>query len=140
MREGNKLEERIKRNINAIFALYKYEWSTSKKKTRAHYLLLVTEYIIRLYSIRKGIVGDSSRYIRNSAYYLPHIEQMKKKEIIEVTSSIYKIDQLQKQQLITRDELPLTEKQRQKLRKKIEVKRSEAKLLTVHKLDSQMSK
>ena len=45
-----------------------------------------------------------------------------------------------REELITKEELPLSEKQREKRRKKIEVKKSEAKLLTVHKLDSQLSR
>ena len=39
-----------------------------------------------------------------------------------------------------KEELELTEKQREKRQKKIEVKKSEEKLLTVHKLDSQMAR
>ena len=103
--------------------------------------MIAADYITQMYSIHKSITSDTSRYIKNSAYYLPILEQMKKKEVIEERSSIFKIEELKnRQELITKEELELTEKQREKRQKKIEVKKSEEKLLTVHKLDSQMAR
>ena len=138
---ASKMENKIYQNVSALYALYKYDWTTTKKKGRICYMLIVFDYLTQLYSIHKPITSDTSRYIKNSAYYLPIIEQMKKKEIVEEKSSLFKIDEMKKrEELITKEELPLSEKQREKRRKKIEVKKSEAKLLTVHKLDSQLSR
>ena len=138
---ANKMEDKIYRNVSALFTLYKYEWMTTKKRCRINYMMIAADYITQMYSIHKSITSDTSRYIKNSAYYLPILEQMKKKEVIEERSSIFKIEELKnRQELITKEELELTEKQREKRQKKIEVKKSEEKLLTVHKLDSQMAR
>lgn len=138
---GSKLENKIYRNISALFALYKYDWSTTKKKARVNYLIIAADYLTQLYSIHKSITSDPSRYIKNSAYYLPILEQMKKKEIVEEKSSLFKIEELKKRdELIPKEELELTAKQREKRRKKIEVTKSDAKFLTVHKLDKQLSR
>lgn len=138
---AKKMENKIYRNVSALFALYKHEWTTTKKKGKMNYLMIAADYVTQMYSIHKAITSDTSRYIKNSAYYLPILEQMKKKEIVEEHSSLFKLDALKnREDLITKEELDMTEKQREKRRKKIEVKKSEAKLLTVHKLDSQMSR
>ena len=138
---ANKMEDKIYRNVSALFTLYKYEWMTTKKRCSINYMMIAADYITQMYSIHKSITSDTSRYIKNSAYYLPILEQMKKKEVIEERSSIFKIEELKnRQELITKEELELTEKQREKRQKKIEVKKSEEKLLTVHKLDSQMAR
>ena len=138
---ASKMENKIYQHISSLFALYKYEWTTTKKKGKMCYMLITADYLTQLYSIHKPITADTSRYIKNSAYYLPIIEQMKKKEVIEEKSTLFKIEEMKKrEELITKEELPLSEKQREKRRRKIELKKSEAKLLTVHKLDSQLSR
>jgi hypothetical protein len=135
---ANKLDERIQLNIHAIFNIYKYKWSTNNKKSRIHYILLVVDYLTKLYSIGKGIIADSSQYIKQAAYYYPIIIKMKKKEVIDIGKTMYKVDLKHKRPLIPNNELELTEKQRNRLRRKIKVKKSEEKLLTVYKLDSQI--
>lgn len=141
LKNSENLDKDVRLQIHSCFQLYKYDWTPGKKRSKSHLMLLCVEYIIKMYSMRHETIGKLKHILKESANSFFHIETLKKHEIVEMNSSLWKLNSVK-----TRDKLipsekekQMTSKQREKKTREKLIKSSEEKIWTVYKLDKQMN-
>lgn len=141
LHEGKRLQRSIQVQIHSLFQLYKYDWTPTKKKSRAYLMIIGLQYIIKMYSMKLELSLNIPRLLKTCASSSLYMSKIQKHEIVDYNATMWKLENVKTRDKIipTKEERNLTSKQREKKKKEKLVKKSEEKIWTVYKLDSQMN-